>query len=45
MIGHINGGYVIHSEFRSGNIAPADNNLTFLKRCESQMPKENLKTL
>jgi hypothetical protein len=40
MTGHINGGYVIHSEFRSGNIAPADNNLTFLKRCESQMPKE-----
>jgi hypothetical protein len=41
MIGHINGGYVIHSEFRSGNIAPADNNLTFVKRCESQLPKEH----
>ena len=40
MIGHINGGYVIHSEFRSGNIAPADNNLTFVKRCEAQLPKE-----
>ncbi len=40
MIGHINGGYVIHSEFRSGNIAPADNNLTFLKRCQEQLPKE-----
>ncbi|BAF71438.1 transposase [Sulfurovum sp. NBC37-1] len=39
MIGHINGGYVIHSEFRSGNIAPADNNLTFLKRCREQLPK------
>lgn len=38
MIGHINGGYVIHSEFRSGNIAPADNNLTFVKRCEEQLP-------
>jgi len=40
MIGHINGGYVIHSEFRSGNIAPADNNLTFVKRCAAQLPKE-----
>jgi len=40
MIGHINGGYVIHSEFRSGNIAPADNNLTFIKRCEAQLPKD-----
>ena len=40
MIGHINGGYVIHSEFRSGNIAPADNNLTFLKRCQKQLPKK-----
>jgi len=41
MIGHINGGYVIHSEFRSGNIAPADNNLTFVKRCEAQLSKED----
>ena len=40
MIGHINGGYVIHSEFRSGNIAPADHNLTFIQRCEEQLPKE-----
>jgi len=40
MIGHINGGYIIHSEFRSGNIAPADNNLSFIQRCESQLPKE-----
>ena len=39
MIGHINGGFVIHSEFRSGNIAPADNNLTFVKRCQAQLPK------
>ena len=38
MIGHINGGYIIHSEFRSGNIAPADNNLTFIQRCEAQLP-------
>jgi len=41
MIGHINGGYVIHSEFRSGNISPADNNLTFLKRCQEQLPKKD----
>lgn len=40
MVGHINGGYVLHSEFRSGNIAPADNNLTFVKRCEAQLPKD-----
>lgn len=40
MIGHINGGYVIHSEFRSGNIAPADHNLTFIQRCTAQLPKE-----
>jgi len=39
MIGHINGGYVIHSEFRSGNIAPADHNLSFVKRCIAQLPK------
>jgi hypothetical protein len=39
MIGHVNGGYVIHSEFRSGNIAPADHNLSFVERCESQLPK------
>jgi hypothetical protein len=41
MVGHINGGYVIHSEFRSGNIAPADNNLSFVKRCEEQLPKKS----
>ena len=40
MTGHINGGYMIHSEFRPGNMAPADNNLTFLKRCQSQLPKD-----
>ena len=40
MIGHINGGFVIHSEFRSGNIAPADGNLTFVKRCQEQLPKD-----
>jgi hypothetical protein len=40
MIGHINGGYIIHNEFRSGNIAPADHNLSFVKRCEAQLPKD-----
>ncbi len=39
MTGHVNGGYMIHSEFRPGNMAPADNNLWFLKRCENQLPK------
>jgi len=39
MTGHINGGYMIHSQFRPGNMVPADNNLTFLKRCEDQLPK------
>lgn len=39
MIGHTNGGFVIHSEFRSGNIAPADHNLSFVQRCEEQLPK------
>ena len=39
MIGHINSGYVIHNEFRSSNIAPGDNNLTFVKRCKEQLPK------
>jgi len=38
MVGHLNGGYVIHSEFRSGNIAPADHNLDFVKRCIAQLP-------
>jgi len=40
IIGHINGGYVIHQEFRQGNIAPADHNLDFLKTCEAQLPQE-----
>ncbi len=42
MIGHINGGYIIHSEFRSGNIAPADTNLEFIKRCVTQLPKDRV---
>jgi hypothetical protein len=40
IIGHINGGYVIHQEFRQGNVAPADHNLDFLKACEAQLPQE-----
>jgi hypothetical protein len=39
IIGHINGGYVIHQEFRQGNVAPADHNLDFLKSCEAQLPE------
>ena len=27
IIGHLNGGYVVHQEFRQGNVAPADHNL------------------
>jgi hypothetical protein len=40
IIGHINGGYVIHQEFREGNVAPADDNLGFLKACEAQLAEE-----
>ena len=39
MLAHINGGFVIHSEFRSGNIAPADHNLSFVRQCEAQLPE------
>lgn len=39
MVGHLNGGYVISSEFRDGNIAPADTNLEFVKKCIKQLPK------
>ena len=42
MLGHINNGYVIHSEFRSGNIAPADHNLDFVKRCIAQLPERSV---
>ncbi len=46
MVGHINGGFLIHSEFRTGNIAPADTNLEFIKKCVKQLPKDcNLKYL
>ena len=40
MIGHINGGYVVHQEFRQGNVAPAERNLDFLKACKAQLPKK-----
>ena len=39
MIGHINGGYIIHSEFRKGNVAPADSNLEFIESCITQLPR------
>ena len=39
MIGHLSGGYVMHSELRSGNIPPADHNLSFVQRCITQLPK------
>jgi len=40
IIGHMNGGYVIHQEFRTGNVAPADNNLSFVQQCEAQLPED-----
>jgi len=46
MVGHINGGFLVHSEFRTGNIAPADTNLEFIKKCVKQLPQDcNLKYL
>ena len=39
MVGHINGGFLIHSEFRTGNIAPADTNAAFIKKCVKQLPQ------
>jgi len=38
MIGHINGGYVIDVDFREGNVAPANENLEFIKQCQLQLP-------
>lgn len=40
MVGHINGGYAICSEFRDGNIAPADTNLEFIRKCIKQLPND-----
>ena len=40
MIGHLaEAGIVIHDEFREGNIAPATNNLEFIRACEAHLPK------
>jgi hypothetical protein len=40
MIGHLaEAGVVIHDDFREGNIAPATQNLEFIKACEARMPK------
>ena len=30
---------MIHDEFREGNIAPATQNLEFIKACEARMPR------
>lgn len=38
IVGHINGGYTICSEFRDGNIAPSDTNLEFIKKSIKQLP-------
>ena len=38
MLGHIDGGWLLYSELRSGNIPPAYNNLGFLKRCQAHLP-------
>lgn len=40
MIGHLaEAGVIIHDEFREGNIAPATQNLEFIKACEKCLPK------
>lgn len=40
MIGHLaEAGVVIHDDFREGNIAPATQNLEFIKACEARMPR------
>ena len=41
IVGHINGGYLINGEFRTGNIAPADSNLSFVKKCVKQLPRDH----
>ncbi len=38
MVGHINNGWVIDTDFRDGNASPAEKNLEFLKDCASQLP-------
>ena len=40
MIGHLaEAGVVIHDDFREGHIAPATQNLEFIKACEARLPK------
>lgn len=40
MIGHLaEAGIVLHDEFREGNVAPATDNLEFIKACEARLPK------
>lgn len=40
MIGHLaEAGIIIHDEFREGNVAPAADNLGFIKACEARLPK------
>lgn len=40
MIGHLaEASVIIHEEFREGNIAPATQNLEFIKACEARLPK------
>jgi len=40
MIGHLaEAGVVIHEEFREGNVAPATQNLEFIKACEARLPR------
>lgn len=40
MIGHLaEAGVVIHDEFREGNVAPAAENLEFIKACEARLPE------
>jgi len=45
MIGHLaEAGVIIHDEFREGNIAPATQNLEFIKSCEACLPKGHVIT-
>lgn len=38
LLGHINNGWVIDTDFRDGNMSPADGNLEFIKQCTLQLP-------
>jgi len=40
MIGHLaEAGVIVHEEFREGNVAPATENLEFVKACTQRLPK------